>query len=40
LVHFSRPIAADRCRVLLEQLAAAQRVTETLTVRAFRKVAS
>jgi diguanylate cyclase (GGDEF)-like protein len=38
--YFSRPMTADKCRALLEQLAAAQRVTETLTMRAFRKVAS
>ncbi|MBL8266797.1 EAL domain-containing protein [Steroidobacter sp.] len=37
--YFSRPMAADRCRALLEQLAEAQRVTETLTMRAFKKVA-
>lgn len=38
--YFSRPMPADKCRALLEQLAEAQQVTETLTMRAFRKVAS
>jgi EAL domain-containing protein (putative c-di-GMP-specific phosphodiesterase class I) len=38
--YFSRPMAAEKCRALLEHLAAAQRVTETLTMRAFRKAAS
>jgi diguanylate cyclase (GGDEF)-like protein len=38
--YFSKPIAAANCRALLEQLAAVQRVTETLTMRAFRKVAT
>lgn len=38
--YFSRAIAADKCQVLLEQLAEAQRITETLTMRAFRKVAT
>ncbi|MDY6944766.1 MAG: EAL domain-containing protein [Pseudomonadota bacterium] len=37
---FSRPLPADKCRALLEQLVEAQQVTETLTMRAFRKVAS
>lgn len=38
--YFSRPIAADKCRALLEQLAAAQRLTNTLTMRTFRRLAS
>jgi len=38
--YFSRPMPADKCRALLEQLAEAQQVTETLTMRAFRKIAS
>ena len=38
--HFSKPMAAANCRALLEQLAEVQRVTETLTMRAFRKVAT
>jgi EAL domain-containing protein (putative c-di-GMP-specific phosphodiesterase class I) len=37
--YFSRPIPADNCRTLLEQLVEARQVTETLTMRAFRKVA-
>ncbi|WP_129782196.1 bifunctional diguanylate cyclase/phosphodiesterase [Peristeroidobacter soli] len=37
--YFSRALPAERCRALLEQLSAAQRVTETVTMRAFREAA-